>query len=191
MHDQFASPYRSTIMSIVKRRRPPRPLGRIRTGLVLVVGVLFAGACQGQEAGEVVAAVGGGMTLYSIDTRFDDGTVLRGSVGYSLLPYLMVEGGGRWHRCFDCDRFLVAEAGVQLRHPGPRWSPFVAVGGGRSSDPGFMGPEWGLYAAVGSWLWSSGGWGLQLEARGRQVGQDDYMGEFSVGAARRFLGIGR
>lgn len=178
-------------MSMKQPHRPRGCLGQVGIGVVLCLGFLLPGAVRAQETGEIVVSMGGGMTLYSIDTRFDDGTVLRGSVGYSPLPYLMVEGGGRWHRCFDCDRFLVGEAGVQLRYPGPRWSPFVSVGGGRSSDPGFMGPEWGLHAAVGSWLWLSEEWGLQLEARGRQVGHSNYMGEFSLGGARRFLGAER
>ncbi len=50
-----------------------------------------------------------------------------------------------------------------------------------------------LSLVIGSWLWPSETWGLQHEARGRQVGvgSSDYMGEFSVGVARRFAGSGR
>lgn len=139
-----------------------------------------------QDQSEFIIGLGGGMSLYSISTRFDTGTIVRGSVGYSPIPWLVVETGARWHGCPDCDSFSILDGGLQLRLPGDRLSPFAAAGGGRSSDPEFMGSEWGLYAAVGGWLWLSGDWGLQLEARGRQVGSGAHMGEFTVGGARRF-----
>lgn len=154
---------------------------------VAVPALVWAGTAQAQEAGDWVVSLGAGGTLYSIETRFDDGTILRGGVGYVLTPTLMIEGGLRRHGCFDCDRFLIFDAGVQARHRGDRFSPFVAVGGGLSSDPEFMGRKWGAQAAVGSWVRLSNDWDLQLEARGRQVGfsSSSLMGEFSVGVARR------
>ena len=109
-----------------------------------------------QDQSEFIIGLGGGMSLYSISTRFDTGTIVRGSVGYSPIPWLVVETGARWHGCPDCDSFSILDGGLQLRLPGDRLSPFAAAGGGRSSDPEFMGSEWGLYAAVGGWLWLSG-----------------------------------
>jgi hypothetical protein len=153
-----------------------------------IVALASARTAQAQEAGDWIVSLGAGGTLYGIETRFEDGTLLRGGVGYVLTPNLMVEGGVRRHGCFDCDRFLILDAGLQARHRGDRFSPFLAAGGGLSSDPGFMGSKWGAQAAVGSWVRLSGGWDLQLEVRGRQVGvsSSDYMGEVTVGVARRF-----
>lgn len=166
------------------RRSPPRVM---ITLTLAVPALVWAGAAQAQEVGDWVVSLGAGGTLYSIETRFDDGTIVRGGVGYLLTPTLMIEGGLRRHDCFDCDRFLIFDAGVQARHRGDRFSPFVAAGGGLSSDPEFMGRRWGAQAAVGSWIRLSSLWDLQLEARGRQVGFSSsfYMGEFSVGVARR------
>lgn len=152
-----------------------------------LVAVLPAGGAA-QERSDVVVAAGVGMTFYAISTRVDTGSIFRGSLAYGPLPWLLVEAGARWHRCPDCHGFSVVEGGVQLRRPAERVSPFVAVGGGRSSDPEFMGSEWGLHASVGSWFWLPDNWGLQLELRGRQVGSGAHMGEFSVGVARRFPG---
>ena len=162
-----------------------------RVVITLVMGIMAlapARTAQAQEAGDWIVSLGAGGTLYGIETRFDDGTLLRGGVGYVLTPNLMVEGGVRRHGCFDCDRFLILDAGLQARHRGDRFSPFLAAGGGLSSDPGLMGSKWGAHAAVGSWVRLSGEWDLQLELRGRQVGvsSSDYMGEITVGVARRF-----
>jgi hypothetical protein len=177
------------------RRHPaatwaPFVVGR-RFVITLAMGsmaLVSARTAEAQEAGDWIVSLGVGGTLYGIETRFDDGTLVRGGVGYVLSPNLMVEGGVRRHGCFDCDRFLVLDAGLQARHRGDRFSPFLAAGGGLSSDPGFMGSKWGAHAAVGSWVRLSGAWDLQLEVRGRQVGisSSDYMGEVSVGVARRF-----
>jgi hypothetical protein len=147
-----------------------------------------AGVVQAQQAGDWLVSLGAGGTLYGIETRFDDGTILRGGVGYVLTPTLMLEGGLRYQRCFDCERFLVFDAGLQAHHAGDRFSPFVSAGAGLSSDSGFMGRKWGAYASAGSWVRLVGPWDLQLEARGRQVGftSSDYMGEFSVGVSHRF-----
>lgn len=162
-----------------------------RVVITLAMGIMAlapARTAQAQEAGDWIVSLGAGGTLYGIETRFDDGTLLRGGVGYALTPNLMVEGGVRRHGCLDCDRFLILDAGLQARHRGDRFSPFLAAGGGLSSDPGFMGSKWGAHAAVGSWVRLSGEWDLQLEVRGRQVGvsSSDYMGEVTMGVARRF-----
>lgn len=157
---------------------------RVVVGMALVAAAPFG--ASGQEAPEVVAGLGGGGSFYSIVSRTDTGLLLRGSLAYSPVPHLVVEAGARWHDCFDCTRFLIGEAGVQLRRPGERWAPFVGAGVGFSSDPDFMGDAWGLHASVGSWLWLTDGWGLQFEARGRQVGGGDHMGEGTVLVTRRF-----
>lgn len=158
----------------------------LSVGFALVVSATLCPSLVAQDQPEFIAGLGGGMSLYGISTRFDDGTILRGSVGYSPMAWLVMEAGARWHGCFDCDRFSILEGGVQFRRPGSRFSPFASAGGGRSSDPEFMGSQWGLHVAVGSWLWLSDNWGLQVEARGRQVGSGDHMGEFTAGVARRF-----
>jgi hypothetical protein len=158
--------------------------------LAVVMTVTAPPGLVAQDPPEFIAGLGGGMSLYGISTRFDDGTILRGSLGYSPIPWLVLEAGARWHGCFDCDRFSILEGGVQFRRPGSRFSPFVSAGGGRSSDPEFMGSEWGFHVAAGSWLWLSDDWGLQVEARGRQVGPGDHMGEFTAGVARRFRAPG-
>lgn len=153
-----------------------------------IVALGSAGSTQAQEPGDWIVSVGAGGTLYGIETRFDDGTLLRGGVGYVLTPTLMIEGGLRRHGCVDCERFLILDAGLQAHHRGDRFRPFIAAGGGLSSDPGFMGTRWGAYAAVGSWVRLSGEWDLHLELRGRQVGvsSSDTMGEFTIGVARRW-----
>ena len=155
---------------------------------VAILALGSARATQAQEPGDWIVSVGAGSTLYVIETRFDDGTLLRGGVGYVLTPTLMVEGGLRRHGCFDCERFLILDAGLQAHHRGDRFRPFVAAGGGLSSDPGFIGTKWGAHAAVGSWIRLSGKWNLQLELRGRQVGvsSSGIMGEFTIGVARRW-----
>ena len=155
---------------------------------VAIVAVGSARTTQAQEPGDWIVSVGAGGTLYGIETRFDDGTLLRGGIGYALTPTLMIEGGLRRHGCFDCERFLILDAGLQAHHRGDRFRPFVAAGAGLSSDPGFMGTKWGAHAAVGSWLRLSREWDLQLELRGRQVGvsSSDTMGEFTIGVARRW-----
>lgn len=159
----------------------------------LAVAMAFAalasgGTVQAQEAGDWIVQLGAGGTLYGIETRFDDGTILRGGVGYVLTPTFSIEAGLRHQRCLDCDRFLIVDAGLQARMDGGRFSPFLAAGAGLSSDPGFMGRKWGAHSAVGTSIRLVGPWDLQLEARGRQVGlsSSDYMGEFSAGVARRF-----
>jgi len=151
------------------------------------VAVVWPVALEAQQRSDLVVAVGGGGTYYCIITRCGTGGTVVGLVGYGLAPSLMVVASGRWHDCFDCRRFLVAEGSLQLRHRGRRMQPFVAAGVGVSSDPDFMGDKVGLHAAVGTWLWLSPRWGLQAELRGRQVGRGDAMAELSLTVARRFL----
>lgn len=138
---------------------------------------------QGQDPGDVVVGVASGLTFYCIVSRCDSGIIGGVNLGYNVSSALMVQAGGRWHDCFDCDRFLIADAGVQLRRAGERLSPFVSAGGGISSDLELMGSKWGAYAALGTWVGLRGEWNAQLELRGRQVGGDS-MGEFTVGVAR-------
>ncbi len=175
----------------VGRREAVRWIGWVVAGLLLVPGC--APGVEAQEAarndgGGWSVWVGGGGTLYGIETRFDEGAMVGGGVGYRIAPAFMVEGGLRLHSCFDCDRFLVLDAGLQAHRAGERWSPFVGAGAGVVSDPGFMGTKAGLHVSVGSWLRLGGSWDARIEARARQVGisSSDAMGEALVGVARRF-----
>jgi len=164
-----------------------RSLASFLTAFGLATAALLSpGAAEAQEAGDRMVWLVAGGSLYGIETRFDEGTILGGGVGYLLTPSLMMEGGVRRHGCFDCDRFLIFDAGVQARRRGDRFTPFLAAGAGLASDPGFMGRKWGAHAGVGSWIRLADGWDLQVEARGRQVGSSGYMGEVSVGVGRRF-----
>ncbi len=169
---------------------PPSLLRFVLVLCMASAALLSTGTLHAQQTGDWIVSLGAGGTLYSISTRFDDGTVVRGGVGYVLTPALMIEGGLRRHACFDCDRFMIVDAGLQARHRGDRFSPFVSAGVGLSSDPEFMGSGWGAQAAVGSWVRLGGKWDLQLELRGRQVGfsSSNHMGELSVGVAHRFTG---
>jgi hypothetical protein len=159
-------------------------------GLALAVGVGKAAAqTQEPDRGEVLVSIGVGGTLYSVDTRLDEGRLLRGGLAYVLSRSWMLEVGVRRHDCLDCHRFWILDAGAQWRRPGERLSPFFSAGGGRASDPDFMGTEWGPYASVGSWVELPGAWKLQLELRGRMLGgglrNPDGMGELTVAVTRR------
>lgn len=96
-----------------------------------------------QEPGDWTVRLGARGTLYGIETRLDSGTILQGGVGYMLAPILMIEGELRRQSCFDCDHFMVVDAGLRLRRRGDRVSPFDSGGAGLSSDPGFMGKKVG------------------------------------------------
>ncbi len=173
------------------------PGGAGRTlALVLAAGLALAGGVREVEAqtrtqqrGDILGSIGAGGTLYAVDTRFNEGGTVRGGLGYALGPGWTLEAGVRRHGCFDCDRFWIVDAGVQCQRPGDRFSPFVSAGGGRASDPGFMGTEWGAYASVGSWMQLTSASRLQLELRVRQLGgglrNPDGMGELTLGATRR------
>jgi hypothetical protein len=151
-------------------------------------GPLPASAQPAQSEGaaqSLVVGVGGGGTIYSIATRLGSGSTVTAMAGYRLSPALLVEGAVRRHQCFDCDRFLIAEGGLQVGYPGRTVSPFVSGGYGTSSDPEFMGTATGFYLGFGSWLWPMAPWGVKLEVRGRQVGRDT-MGDATLLIARRF-----
>jgi hypothetical protein len=158
-------------------------------GVITAVGAPEAEAqSRGQARGDRVGSIAAGGTLYAADTRFDDGIIVRGSVGYALTPAWMLEAGVGRHACFDCDRFWILDAGVQWQRPGERFRPYVSIGGGRASDPGFVGVEWGPYASAGSRIALDGLWGVQAELRVRQLGLAvrgaDGMGELTVGVTR-------
>lgn len=156
--------------------------------LAVLASVTFGSPAVGaQEAGEMVASVGTGGTYYCIVSRCDTGTTFLGTAGYGVRPSLMVLGSVRWHECFDCDRFVIAEGSLQLRHSGEKVEPFVAIGAGLSTDPDFMGNRFGPHAAVGAWLWPSEAGGVRSELRGRRLGKGNGMAELSVAVARRFL----
>ena len=63
--------------------------------------------------------------------------------------------------------------------------PNPRVHGGWISDPEFMGDHVSPHVAVGTWIWPTRSFGLQLEVRGRRVSRGDALGEVSVVFARR------
>jgi hypothetical protein len=130
-----------------------------------------------------ISAVGGG-SYYCIVSRCDTGLVAGGALGFRLTSNATAELGARWHHCFDCERFVIGEAGVRLHHGMARLSPFLALGGGVTADPDFFGVEWGPWAAAGSQIHLRQGWSLQLEARGRRIRKGSAMGELTLGLVR-------
>jgi hypothetical protein len=158
----------------------------IPAALAALLGLLSPHAAPAQHDAPFVVGVGGGGTVYNIVTRLGSGSSVAAMAGYRISPALLVEGSVRRHMCFDCDRFVIAEGGLQLGYPGRRMGPFVSGGYGVSSDPEFMGTESGFYLGVGSWIWATPAWGVQLELRGRKVGASDAMGDATVILARRF-----
>jgi hypothetical protein len=154
---------------------------------VLVVLVLFAApsAAAAQHATPLVSAGMGG-TFYCIVTRCNTGTTVFGSAGVDFASFLHVEATVRRHLCFDCDRFLVAEAGLHAQYAGPVFTPYAGGGFGTSSDPDFMGTVTGFHAEVGTWVWPWQNWGVRIELRAREVGSGNHMGELSASGARRF-----
>jgi len=162
----------------------------VAAGILWTIGARELEAQPGaQQRGDVVGSIGVGGTLYAVDTRINEGTMIQGGLGYALTPAWMLEAGVRRHGCFDCDRFWIVDAGVQWQRAGERFSPYASAGAGRASDPEFMGVEWGPYASVGSWMHLSRTSKLKLELRVRQVGggmrSPDGMGELTLGVAHR------
>lgn len=163
----------------------PRAWSRAAWCLLAGLALLAPPQARAQQADGAVVGGGGGVTYYCIVSRCNTGATLVGLVGYAPRPFLVIAGTGRWHACFDCDRFVMVEASLQLRHPGRTVQPFLGVGAGLSSDPEFMGDRFGPHVALGAWLWPSPRWGLQAEVRGRSLGSGDRMGEASLAVARR------
>jgi hypothetical protein len=151
---------------------------------LLIVSVPSAAAQQSK--GIVVGANVGG-TYYCIVSRCDTGTTVGVMAGVDATRALAVEAAVRRHYCFDCDRFVIAEAAAVLQYRRRLISPFVAAGASYSSDPDFMGDHVGLLAAAGAWVWPDRRWGMRLELRGRQVGRGDAMGELSLSLVHRFV----
>lgn len=133
-----------------------------------------------QEARGLTVGAGAGGTFYCIDTRCDSGTMIGLSSGVSLTPSVGVELSGRWHQCFDCDRFLIGDAALVFQYRHARIRPYAGGGVGYSSDPGFMGSHIGLMATVGALTSLADRWMLRADVRGRQVGSSSSMGEFTV-----------
>lgn len=135
------------------------------------------------SAWTVTALTGG--SFYSIATRSNTGFVAGGAVGLRTTPHLSLEAGARWHRCFDCTRFVTADAGVRLHRELNVLAPFLSVGGGIASDPEFFGTEFAPWIAAGSMIRWQERWAVQVEARGRRIRTGSSMGEVTVGLARR------
>jgi len=111
-------------------------------GILWTIGVREVEAQpRAQQRGDVLGSIGAGGTLYAVDTRLNEGSMVQGSLGYALTPAWTLEAGVRRHGCFDCDRFWIVDAGMQWQRPGERFSPYASAGAGRASDPGFMGTE--------------------------------------------------
>jgi hypothetical protein len=186
-------------MSVTVDRRAalPRSGGRLiarRTGGVhlLRATCLLAALAVGthpaegsaQESRGLAVGVGVGPSFYCIVTRCDEGTVVRALAEYGLTSTLLLEADAGWHRCFDCSRFLLLDAGVQARRPRGALRPFLSGGVGVVSDAELMGTRLGAYGAVGAWF---GAWervALQLQLRGRLLGSGDHMSELTLAVAR-------
>jgi hypothetical protein len=165
--------------------QPARRL--LRTALLLpVLAVAAPAPASAQEAGDFVAAAGVGGTFYCIVTRCNTGATVGALVAYDVLPFVMLEAGAKRHFCFDCDSYVILDAGVQLRYPHATVQPFLGAGVSRHSDAEFMGTHTGPHAAAGVWVWARTDWGVQAELRGTRVRVGDYMGEISLSLARRF-----
>lgn len=145
----------------------------------------LAPAAQAQQTRPLELGAGGGGTYYCIVSRCNTGTTLGATATLRLTPAIGLDATVRRHFCFDCDRYLLGEAGVLLRVPGRALSPFAAAGASLSSDPEFFGDELGVFAGVGAWLWR-GEWGGRIELRGRRVRRGDALGELSLSIARAF-----
>lgn len=162
----------------------------MRSGFCVLAGLALAcasSAAAAQSSKAIVVSAGAGGTFYCIITRCDSGTIFGVTAGYGLTPAVAVEAGVRRHSCFDCDRFVIADAALVLQLSARTVSPFAAIGVGWSSDPEFMGNEVGLLAAAGVAIWPSRTWGIRTELRGRTVGRGDGMGELSVSVSYRMF----
>jgi hypothetical protein len=131
-----------------------------------------------------VTAVGGG-SFYCIVTRCNTGLLAGTTIGRQTTPNLSLELSARWHRCFDCHRFLIADAGLRLHRARHRIDPFVVLGGGVASDPEFFGTQFSPWIAAGTALHLQPRWSLQVEARGRRIRTGSSMGEFTAGLTHR------
>jgi hypothetical protein len=151
-----------------------------------VLAVAAPAPASAQDAGALVAAAGVGGTYYCIVTRCNSGTTVGALAAYGPLPFVMIEAGAKRHFCFDCVRYFIAEAGVQLRYPHVTVQPFLSAGASWNSDPEFMGEHTGPYAGAGVWIWPWADWGLHAEARGRRVmDTGSGIGEVALSVARR------
>jgi hypothetical protein len=154
--------------------------------LLLLAAPAVAGAQQG---GGLTAAAGAGGTFYCVVTRCNTGLTAGGGLAWEVLPVLAFEAGARRQFCFDCDRYIIADGGAQLRLPGRVVQPFLAGGASFHSDPEFIGENMiGPYAGAGLWVFPRGGWGARVELRGHRLDPGDHVGELSVAIARRAAG---
>lgn len=159
--------------------------------LAATIALLAPAVVDAQDPARLVAGAGVGGTYYCIITRCGTGTTLIGVAAFGPRPLLLVEASVRWHECFDCKQFVIAEATLKLRRQGRVLTPFVGAGAGVSSDPDFMGTKAGVHAAIGTWVWLAQRWGVQMEVRGRAFENWDGVAEASILLAHRVPGWGR
>jgi hypothetical protein len=162
---------------------------KVRLSIPVLLALATSGVlpAAGQDARGIVVGAGVGATYYCIVSRCDSGGTIGVMGAFDASRVLSVEAGVRRHYCFDCDRFMIAEADVLVQYPRQRVSPFLAAGLSYSSDAEFMGDHVGLLAAAGAWIRLRQRWGARLELRGRQVGRGDAMGELSLSMTHRFV----
>lgn len=153
-------------------------------GIVLLIAI--AAPARAQSPVRIVTGVSAGATYYCIVSRCGTGQTVGVVADAQPTPAIGLELAVRRHSCFDCDRFVIADAALVLRYPARTIQPFVAAGVSLSSDPGLMGTRAGMLGAAGAWAWLKPAWGAKLELRGRQVGRGDGMGELSLSLAHRF-----
>jgi outer membrane protein W len=159
--------------AVVLRARARLLLG----GLMLLSTTSVAAA---QEPGSFMLGAGVGITIYCIDTRCNDGTMLGVASGFQFTHSLGVEVSVRWHECFDCDQFRIGDAAVLAQYPRGRVRPYVGAGVGYSSDPGFMGSHFGALAAVGARIPLRDHFLVGADVRGRRLGSSGSMGDFTL-----------
>jgi hypothetical protein len=155
--------------------------------MLLALATAGVSTAAAQSTRGIVVGAGVGVTYYCIVARCDTGSTIGAMGAFDFSRLVSVEAGVRRHYCFDCDRFMIAEADVLVQYPLPRVSPFLAAGVSYSSDAEFMGDHVGLLAAAGVWIWLRQRWGARVELRGRQVGRGDAMGELSLSVVHRFV----
>ncbi len=155
---------------------------------ILLLAIAGVAPARAQGPVRIVTGVSAGATYYCIVTRCGTGKTIGVLVEAQPARVLGLELAARRHSCFDCERFVIADAALVLRYPARSIQPFVAAGASRSTDTGALGTHSGLLGAAGAWAWLDPAWGAKLELRGRQVGRGDGMGELSLSFAHRFGG---
>jgi hypothetical protein len=157
-------------------------------GVLLTLSLIGSGVAAQKPAGITIGGgVGGGWYCY--ETTCDAGTIFGLSSSLQLTDAITVEVSGRSHGCFDCNRFLIGDAGILLRYARPRVRPYAGAGIGHSSESDFHESHLGLFAAVGaSFPVKDDQWGLRADVRGRRLGTSNWITELTLWLDYRMAG---